>query len=105
MRGINFVQKWSDELPIDIFIMGPSCVPATEFETSGAEISKNHIENILESPNSLGLGEAMNFPGILHGDKSVLEKLLIDDLRIIDGHAPELSGKNLNAYVATRIRS
>jgi adenine deaminase len=104
-RGIKFVQKWSDKLPMDMFIMAPSCVPATEFETSGAKVSKKDIKDILEAPKSLGLGEVMNFPGILSGDKEVLEKLLIEGLQVKDGHAPELTGKELNAYISTGIRS
>jgi adenine deaminase len=105
-KGINFVLNWSDKLPMDIMLMAPSCVPSTNFETSGDKISTNEIKEILPHKNTLGLGEVMNFPGVINGDEEVLEKLLlIKNKYVIDGHAPGLAGKNLNAYIAAGIQS
>jgi adenine deaminase len=105
-KGIQFVLKWSDKLPLDIMISAPSCVPSTDSETSGAEISPNEIKEILFYDNSVGLGEVMNFEGVIKGNEAVLEKLLlIDNRKVRDGHAPGLSGKKLNAYIAAGIQS
>ena len=105
-KGINFVLNWSEKLPIDIMLMAPSCVPSTNFETSGDKISIKEIKEILPHKNSLGLGEVMNFPGVINGDEEVLEKILLTRNKyVIDGHAPGLTGKNLNAYIAAGIES
>lgn len=63
LEGINFILGWMKKLPLDLFLMAPSCVPATSMETSGASLNEEDIENILKMPNVLGLGEMMNFPG------------------------------------------
>lgn len=103
--GIKFVMDWAQKLPMDMFFMTPSCVPATHMETSGAEISAQDIKKILKLPNVLGLGEMMNFPGVISGDKQVLGKITAARGKVIDGHAPGVTLKQLNAYVAAGIRS
>jgi len=85
--------------------MIPSCVPATHLETSGAVLSAEEIKPLLKEPWALGLAEMMNFPGVIFGDPEVLRKLDAARGKRIDGHAPLLSGKDLNAYLAAGIRS
>ncbi|MBA7504380.1 Adenine deaminase [subsurface metagenome] len=105
IQGIRFVIDWVQNLPMDIFFMAPSCVPSTSLETSGARISVEEIEQILTLQNVIGLGEMMNFPGIINGDNEILRKINAAQGKIIDGHAPGLSGKKLNAYKAAGILS
>jgi adenine deaminase len=105
LAGIKFVMDWAKKLPLDIFLMAPSCVPATRMETSGAEITPEEIEKILKIPNVIGLGEMMNFPGVINGDKIVLKKITAAQGKVIDGHAPGVTNKHLNAYVAAGIYS
>lgn len=105
LAGLRFVKDCARELPLDVFIMAPSCVPATSFETSGAALDAADLENVLKWDNVLGLGEMMNFPGVLAADETVLTKIATAQGRVIDGHAPGLSGKVLNAYVSAGIRS
>ena len=103
--GIEFVMKWARDLPLDMFFMVPSCVPATHMETSGAEIEDSDIKRILKQKNVIGLGEMMNFPGVIYGDESVLGKILTAKGKVIDGHAPGVTEKQLNAYIAAGIYS
>jgi len=105
IQGIRFVIDWGGNLPMDIFFMAPSCVPSTSLETSGARISVEEIEQILTLQNVIGLGEMMNFPGVINGDNEILRKINAAQGKIIDGHAPGLSGKKLNAYKAAGILS
>jgi adenine deaminase len=104
-EGIKFVMNWAQKLPLDMLFMAPSCVPATHLETSGARISSREIKRILAHPNVIGLGEMMNFPGVVSGDEEVLKKISASKGRVIDGHAPGLSGKELNAYLSAGILS
>ena len=92
-------------LPLDVFLMVPSCVPATGLETAGASLGPKDIARALRWPNTLGLGELMNFPGVLAGDAHCLDKARVVGDRLIDGHAPGLTGKGLNAYLAAGPRS
>jgi adenine deaminase len=104
-RGIKFVMDWAKKLPLDMFFMAPSCVPATHMETSGAEITADEISRILKLPNVIGLGEMMNFPGVINGDRQVLAKITAAQGKVIDGHAPRVTNKHLNAYIAAGIYS
>ena len=104
-EGIIFVMDWAQKLPLDMLFMAPSCVPATHLETSGAQISSKEVKEILASPNVIGLGEMMNFPGVVSGDEEVLKKIGASKGRVIDGHAPGLAGKELNAYLSAGILS
>jgi adenine deaminase len=103
--GIKFVLDWAQKLPLDMFLMAPSCVPATHMETSGAEITVQDIKRALKLPSAIGLGEMMNFPGVISGNKDVLKKIVAAQGKVIDGHAPAVTNKRLNAYLAAGIGS
>jgi len=104
-EGIKFVTDLARKLPLDMLFMAPSCVPATHLETSGARISSKEVKRILAHPKIIGLGEMMNFPGVVSGDEEVLKKIIASKGKVIDGHAPGLAGKELNAYLSVGIRS
>jgi len=104
-EGIKFVTDLARKLPLDMLFMAPSCVPATHLETSGAKISSKEVKKILAHPKIIGLGEMMNFPGVVSGDEEVLKKISAAEGRVIDGHAPGLAGKELNAYLSAGILS
>ena len=101
LDGVRWLLEITRGLPVDIRCMMPSCVPATHLETSGASISAEDIRGMLvEYPERiLGLAEMMNYPGVLFQDPAVLAKIAAADGRPVDGHAPGLSGFDLNAYV------
>jgi adenine deaminase len=103
--GIRFMLEASAGLPVDFHFLLPSCVPATGLETSGASLSAADLKPFLRNPRVLGLAEMMNYPGLLAGSDPVLEKLAAFSGRIRDGHAPLLAGRDLNAYIASGIRS
>jgi adenine deaminase len=105
LQGIKFVMDWAQKLPLDMIFMAPSCVPATHLETSGARIGFEEIKELLAYPNIIGLGEMMNFPGVVSGNEEVLKKITASRGEVIDGHAPGLSGKELNAYLSAGILS
>jgi len=105
LEGLRFFLRWSKRLPLDLFLLAPSCVPATPLETAGACLGPQEIKRALGWKGVLGLGEMMNFPGVLAGDSQVLEKLSAAQGKVRDGHAPGLGGKDLNAYVASGISS
>jgi len=104
-EGIKFATGWAQKLPLDMLFMAPSCVPATHLETSGAQVSSKEVKKFLAYPNVIGLGEMMNFPGVVSGDEKVLKKIGASKGRVIDGHAPGLEGKELNAYISAGILS
>lgn len=104
-EGIDYVLDASADLPLSIFLQVPSCVPATHLETAGAEINSQDVADLLRLPNVTGLGEMMNFPGVLFGVPSVLDKIIAATGKVLDGHAPGLSGKDLNAYISAEIHS
>jgi adenine deaminase len=104
-EGIKFVTDLARKLPLDMLFMAPSCVPATHLETSGAQISSKEVKRILAHPKIIGLGEMMNFPGVVSGDEEVLKKISASKGKVIDGHAPGLGGKELNAYLSAGILS
>jgi adenine deaminase len=96
--GLNYLLNSSEGLPLDFFFMLPSCVPATPLETSGAYFDAQDLEPYLRHPRVLGLAEVMNFPGLVAGDPALLSKIALFPQGPVDGHAPLLSGKGLNAY-------
>ena len=106
-RGIDYMVNAAKGTALDIKMMLPSCVPATPFEHSGAVISSEDMKEPLRTGKLYGLGEFMNFPGVVGADDEVLNKLLAakNEDRVIDGHSPGLSGNELNAYAAARIRT
>jgi adenine deaminase len=105
LEGIKYVLDCARRLPFDLFLMAPSCVPATELETSGASIGAEDIRQLLKREEVIGLGEVMNFAGVLGGDEAVLSKISLSEGKIIDGHAPGVSGRDLSAYIAAGIHS
>jgi adenine deaminase len=105
--GIQYMIDSSENLPVDIYTMLPSCVPATKFEHSGAILHIEDLKPFYEHPMVLGLAEVMNFPAVLHGENSMIEKI-IETKRAgkkIDGHAAGLSSQDLNIYMAAGIRT
>jgi adenine deaminase len=105
LRGIRFMAESARGIPLNVFIMAPSCVPATNMETAGAILQSNEIKSLLKEPWVIGLAEMMNFPGVIYRDPEVLKKIEQAKGKRIDGHAPLLSGKLLNAYLTAGIRS
>lgn len=101
--GIKWMIRESKGLPMDIFFMAPSCVPATPFESSGAKIDAEEIKELLREEKVLGLAEMMNYPGVIYRDPHVLEKIRVSSNYPKDGHAPLVSGKELNAYLMAGI--
>ena len=102
LEGINYVLKCARRLPFDLFLMAPSCVPATDRETSGASLNAEDIRQLLRRKEVIGLGEVMNFPGVLGGDEAVLKKISLAEGKTIDGHAPGVSGKDLKRLYRRR---
>jgi len=105
VAGIKYVLDCARSLPLDCYFMAPSCVPATHLETAGAQLTAEDIRQLLAQEATTGLGEMMNFPGVLLAHAEVLAKIEASRGKPLDGHAPGLSGKDLNAYLATGISS
>ena len=100
LDGIDYMLESSAGLPLSVFIMFPSCVPATPFEHSGATLTSESVGKYMENERIKGLGEMMNYPGVVSGDDEVLKKLekAWKAGKIIDGHAPDLTGRELDQY-------
>jgi adenine deaminase len=107
VRGIEMLLAASTGLPLDVFFMAPSCVPAVAWEDAGAALDAAAVERLLQHPQILGLAEVMDFPALLSGQAAVLEKLRAAARRggAIDGHAPGMTGRDLMTYAAAGIRS
>ena len=107
LHGISFMHEAIKDLPMDVYTMLPSCVPATPFETSGFDLNSYDLSLLIDKPWVLGIAEMMNFPGVLNLDKNVMAKLELAKQRDkrIDGHAPFLSNKDLCAYIASGVKS
>ncbi len=105
LDGIRYVLESSRNLPIDFFIMLPSCVPATHLETAGARFTADDLALMMADDRIAGVAELMNYPGVFLGMDSELAKIKAGKGKVIDGHAPGLRGKNLNAYALAGIRS
>lgn len=103
--GIEFMIDSTDENVLNGFFMMPSCVPATPFENAGAVLDQKSLEPLIAHEKVLGLGEVMNFVGVIQGDSDMIEKMDMANRMIIDGHGPEITGKDLNAYVINGIRT
>lgn len=105
IKGLDYMMEAAKGTKLDIKYVLPSCVPATPFEHAGAVINAPEMEEPIKREGILGLGEFMNFPGVIQADDSVLDKLLVakEEGKIIDGHGPGITGKELNAYAAARI--
>lgn len=105
LEGIRFMVDAAKFGALNMYLMASSCVPATHMETAGANLDAEALSSLLGNRWVLGLAEMMNYPGVIHGDPHVIEKLIAFKGRILDGHCPGLTGKNLNAYAAAGIQS
>ena len=107
MAGVRYIAEAAKNTPLEVKVMLPSCVPATAFETSGAHLSAVDTEKQIREPYLWGLGEFMNAPGVLGRDGEALGKIEAAHAcgKIVDGHAPALTGMSLNAYIAAGIRT
>lgn len=105
LAGARQMLHLAEPLPLDVFFMVPSCVPATHLETSGAHVTADAVQSALDWKDTIGLGEMMDFPAVIQGNWEPLLKLSLSKGKILDGHAVGLKGKDLNAYLATGISS
>ena len=105
IEGMKYVVDSIRPLPMDIFLMVPSCVPATHLETSGASLDADTLRQVTVWEEYTGIGEVMNYPGVIGADTAVLDKIAISRGEATDGLAPGVSGKALNAYIAAGINS
>ena len=105
--GIEYMLQATEDLPVDVRFMLPSCVPATPLDESGANLDYRAIDSFYDHPRVQGLAEMMNYVGVVNGDGQVVEKIVASQAhhKKIDGHAPGLSGKDLNAYIAAGVYS
>ena len=105
LEGIRFMIEDSEGLPVDIFFLLPSCVPATPFETSGASLGPEDLRGLKAHPRVVGLGEFMDVQGLLKAEEGTVEKLALFEDGVIDGHGPLLGGKELSYYLCLGIGS
>lgn len=104
-EGIDYILEQTEHSPANVFVMMPSCVPATEYDDNGCLLTAEKMAPYLSSPRILGLGEVMNAPGVIHGDRQLHKKLELFSGRILDGHAPYLPDDELTAYALAGIRT
>ncbi|HAE92756.1 adenine deaminase [Tissierella praeacuta] len=105
IEGIRYIIDDSKNTPLDVRIMLPSCVPATDFENSGSILEAEDLEELLDEETIIGLGEMMNYPGVISGNDKVLDKLTLFKDKVIDGHGPMIKEKDLNAYIVAGIKT
>lgn len=106
LDGVRSLLEHAADVPIDVFVMVSSCVPASEFESSGATVTAEEMARFLaEEPNAIGVAEMMDFPGLVRGAPEIVAKIEAAGGRQIDGHSPGLTGRALNAYLAAGVRS
>ena len=105
--GIEYMLQATEDLPVDVRFMLPSCVPATPLDESGAILDYRAIDSFYDHPRVQGLAEMMNFVGAINGDEQTVEKIVAAQAhhKKIDGHAPDLQGNDLNAYIAAGVYS
>jgi adenine deaminase len=103
--GIHWLLDVSEGLPLEVFVMAPSCVPASPFESPRRPLTRGDMESILRRTHALGVAEMMNFPAVISGDRSELDKLEVRGATHVDGHAPGVRGRSLDAYLSAGIRS
>ena len=104
-EGVKYFQESSEQTIMDIFVQLSSCVPSTSMETSGASINSSDLKHLQGHVSNIGLSEMMNYPGVINCDDEIIKKLGLFAGGHIDGHAPQLSGKELNAYIAAGIKT
>ncbi len=107
IAGIKYIIEGSENLPLDIFIMLPSCVPATPFENSGSVLKAEDLLELINQQRVLGLGELMDFTSIITCEKNIINKIVLakNAHKMMDGHAPGITGKELNAYILPGVRT
>ncbi|GAA0180233.1 adenine deaminase [Clostridium sediminicola] len=107
LDGIKYMIESSENLPLDVYIMLPSCVPATQFETSGAILEAEDLEELIQHQRVLGLGELMNYQGVVFTDEGIIKKLELTDKynKVVDGHGPVIKEKELNAYSLAGVKT
>lgn len=107
LDGLDYMLKATESLPLSVFFMLPSCVPATPFEHAGASLDAAQLATRIDQRRVLGLGELMNMEATIHADSRILDKLAVAKKagKLVDGHAPFLTGKALNAYVASGVHT
>ncbi len=105
VEGIRYMLNATGQLPLNVYLMLPSCVPATPLEHAGAVLAAKDLAEFIDEPRVLGLGEMMDYPGVLNNDDAIIEKLHLAQGKRIDGHAPGLTGKELTGYIAAGIGS
>jgi len=103
VAGIEFMLKSSEHIPLTVYMMIPSCVPATIEENAGAMITAHDIRKLKRHPRVLGLGEVMDYPSVIHGNSMIFEKINVMHDHVIDGHAPDVIGNDLNAYITAGV--
>jgi adenine deaminase len=104
-EGIAYILASSRDVPLNVFVMLPSCVPATNLETSGASLDADALAGLMQEVRILGLAEVMNYPAVISRDAEMMKKLALAGRRPVDGHAPGLTGRDLSAYISAGIRS
>lgn len=105
LKGIEYMLNASEGLPLDVFYMLPSCVPATSFEHSGATLLADDLSQLIQHPRILGLGELMDFYAVVGADPQIIDKVLMAGDKLVDGHGPVISDKQLSAYVSAGVRT
>lgn len=105
VKGIEYILEASEGIPLDVFVMLPSCVPATSFENSGAILKAKELSSLIGHPRVLGLGELMDYPAVIGADSDIIDKLMMAKGKLVDGHGPVISDKQLNAYVSAGVRT
>ena len=105
LPGIRYFQQASEHTLMDIRVQLSSCVPSTHMETAGASLDAGDLRQVMGHPSGIGLAEFMNYPGVIHRDPGAMAKLRLFDGGHVDGHCPQLSGRDLNAYIAAGIRT
>jgi adenine deaminase len=103
--GVRYILESSRGVPLNVFVMLPTCVPATNLETSGASLNAGALARLMQEDGVLGLAEVMNYPGVIRRDPEVMKKIRLADGRRIDGHAPGRTGRDLSAYINAGISS
>lgn len=103
--GIRYIIEDSKNVPLDVHIMLPSCVPATNFENAGAVLEAEDLKELLDEESVIGLGEMMNYPGVISAEEKILDKLTLFNDMVIDGHGPMIRGNDLNAYAIAGIKT
>lgn len=105
LDGIEYMLGESKNIPLDVFIMLPSCVPSTSFENSGAKLLANDLGKMIDRERILGLGEVMDYPAVINSNKGIIDKIKIAGNKIKDGHGPNIRDKELNAYITAGIKT